>query len=130
MGLSRDQILKADDCKIISVPVPEWGGEVSVKTFSGEDRDLLELLQISDNAAQRTQRQANWRARVASMTICDEQGTRLFTDRDIAALGKKSGVALQRVYEAAISLNAIRPEDIEELTKNSNGDPSGVSGSV
>ena len=40
--LTREQILKADDMTTERVPVPEWGGEVLVKSLTGRQRDEFE----------------------------------------------------------------------------------------
>ena len=45
--LSKEAILAADDLPREKVNVPEWGGEVLVRTMSGTDRDAFEAsLQI------------------------------------------------------------------------------------
>ena len=54
----------------------------------------------------------------------DENGHRLFTDEDAEALGEKSGVALDRVWEVAQRINALRKEDVEALGKPSTQTPS------
>ena len=43
----------------------------------------------------------------------------MFTDRDVERLGKKSALALDRIYEVAQRLNGIGKKEIDELTKNS-----------
>ena len=52
------------------------------------------------------------------MSMVDAQGQRLFSEADVAALGKKSAAALGRVYDAAARLAGLSAEDVEELTKN------------
>ena len=37
--LTREQILQSDDLPRETVPVPEWGGSVRIRTLSGADRD-------------------------------------------------------------------------------------------
>lgn len=109
--LTRDQILAAEDLPTTKVDVPEWGGVVNVRTMTGAQRDELEI------AAQRDKQ--NIRARVAFLTMIDENGEPLFTRKDIDALGKKSATALDRVYEAAMSHNKVSDKDIAELEGNS-----------
>ena len=43
----------------------------------------------------------------------DESGDRIFTDKDITALGKKSAAALDKVFSAARELNGFG-DDIEK----------------
>jgi hypothetical protein len=110
MSLSRDQILAADDIRIVEVEVPEWGGTVCVRTFSAADRALFEL---------GTNDVRDVRERLAAATICDEAGNLLFSAADVEALGKKSGAALDRVFAKARKLNRLTNRDMEELEKNS-----------
>ena len=122
--LSRDQILNATDLKTIDVPVPEWGGSVTVRTISGAERDAWEASIVGENRKLDT---VNLRARFCALVIVDDQGQRIFNDLDAQLLGRKSAKALSRVFEAGQKLNGIRDEDVEELAKNSGAAPSGAS---
>ncbi|MCG8670213.1 MAG: hypothetical protein MI867_12420 [Pseudomonadales bacterium] len=116
--LNRDQILKADDLKTEVVDVPEWGGQVRVRSLTAGERDTFEA-SITDNKKSKSGVvTVNIRARIASMCIVDEENKRIFTEQDIAALGEKSGIALNRVFVAAQNLNGWTEEDVEELEKN------------
>jgi hypothetical protein len=116
--LTKDQILKADDIKTEKVEVPEWGGDVHIKTMTGTERDAFEQSIIS---GQKTNL-ANIRAKLCARVIRDGNGKRLFTDADVAALGKKSAKALDRIFAKAQTLNGITAEDVEGLAKNSGTD--------
>ena len=94
--------------------MPEWGGDVLVRGLGGAERDQLEALMLQD----KERSYDNLSARLAAMSIVDEQGARLFTDVDVAALGKKSAGALRRVVEAAQRLSAMSASDAAELIKN------------
>ena len=108
--LSKDEILRKADQKIESVDVPEWGGQVYVRTLSGDERDRMEV-QLKDS-------RVGSRGLFAALTICDENGNRLFADQDAHALGKKNAAALDRILEVGFRLNAMTEEAIEELEKN------------
>src|SRR4051812_3187961 len=110
--LSRDAILGADDLKRETVPVPEWGGTVCVRTMTGAERDDYEAETYRMRGASADNNLANLRARLCVRTICDESGQRLFTDQDIDALGKKSAAALDRCVEVALRLSKITAEDV------------------
>ncbi len=115
--LTAEQILKADDMgDTRTVSVPEWGGELCVRKMNGMERDRWELL---TSKAVDKPGLANIRASLCAMTICDEKGKRLFSDGQMAALGAKSAVALDRIFDVARDLNKLKDEDIEELEKNS-----------
>ena len=117
--LSREAILNAEDIKTEQVAVPEWGGDVLVGSMSGTARDRYEQSIISsDDKGNHKQNLENIRAKLLAVCIVDEDGKPLFTDKDIAELGKKSVAALDRVFVVAQKLNAVSDEDIAELAKN------------
>lgn len=112
--LSRDQILQAADNGATAVDVPEWGGSVYVRIMSGRERDAFEAQMI----ASKDRSMENFRAKMAAVCVCDDQGKRIFSDQDVEALGAKSSTALQRIFDAALRINRMAPGDVEELRKN------------
>ena len=110
--LSKDAILAADDLPRETVNVPEWGGEVLVRTMSGTDRDAFEASLIEKDG-----RMENVRARLVALTLCDAQGDRLFDDSQIVARGRKSARALDRVFSVAQRLNGIGVEQVDIAKK-------------
>lgn len=124
----RSKILKAEDLPSEPVDVKEWGETVYVRSMSGRDRDMFEsqMLDLSEKG----KRLDNFRARLAVFCCVDAEGKRIFKDSDIAALGEKSGRALDKVFEVASRLNKMSEEEIEETKKPSlkaveNGSTSG-----
>lgn len=115
MLLTKDQILNSEDGKTIDIDVPEWGGSIRIATMSGFARDQFEGSLIGKGGGTNT---VNIRAKLAAATIVDENGALMFTEKDVAALGKKSAAALDRVFEASQKLNRISDSDVEELAKN------------
>lgn len=114
-ALTKQQILEASDLKKEKVEVPEWGGYVFVRTLTGAEFDQYERSIIEG----RKVNLSNVRAKLASRTIVDDDGKRLFTEAEAKALGGKSAKALDRVYDVAARLNGVGPKDVEELVKNS-----------
>lgn len=130
--LSRDEILSADDLKVSDpIPVPEWSpdGCVHVRVISGEERDAFEQTQARMSHRDNYGFMRNTRARMVAMFACDAEGNRLFSDADATALGKKSAVALNRVFDAGRVMNGYTHEDIKELEGNSEDALSEGSGS-
>ena len=117
MILSKKDILSADDITKELVSVPEWGGDVYVRGMTGKQRDAFEASIIQTRAKDQTLNMVNIRAKLASMTICDEEGKRIFSDADIAELSGKSAVALQRVFVVAQRLSGIGDQDVQELAE-------------
>lgn len=132
MGLlSREAILKADDLPRRLVSVPEWGGEVFVRTLSGTERDAFEasFVKVKGRGRHRTQERdpTNYSAKLAALCVCDEQGKRLFSERDVAALAAKSSAALNRIVGEAMALNGMTEEAVEEAEGNSETGRNGTS---
>lgn len=112
--LTRDQILSAHDMSIERIYVDAWGGTVCVRMLSGRERDRFEQWVSSSGGQPRD----NIRARLASITICDEAGARVFSDDDVLALGDKSSAALDIVCAAAMRINRLDGNAIETAKKN------------
>lgn len=116
--LTKEQILAAADRPFEDVSVPEWGGTVRVTVMPGVDRDRF------DSELGRRRRKdgsfnvAGMSAYLCALACVDEQGKRLFTLEDVRALEEKSGVALNRVYEAAARLNGLLPDSLEGAKGN------------
>lgn len=123
--LTKGQILAADDKPTKDVPVPEWGGDVRVRTMSASERDQWE----NETYGSGKVNTVDFRARFVALCLVDEAGVRVFTDEEVAELGTKSAAAMQRVFNAAQNLNALTGKDIEELEKNSEAVPSDGSSS-
>ena len=117
--LTRDQILAADDLKCETLEVPEWGGEVIVRSLTGTERDAFEDSVVKQRGNSRELNLRNARARLVSLSLIDEAGNKLFTDKDVDLLGRKSAAALDRVFAAAQRLSGLTEQDIDELAKNS-----------
>lgn len=121
MGLNKAKILAATDTKISDpVAVPEWGGEVFVKTLTGTERDQFEE-SYSQN------KMKAFRAKFLVLTLCDKSGERLFADGDVEALGNKSSLVINRLFESAWDFNALSQNAVDSLGKDSPSDQSGDS---
>lgn len=109
--LTRDQILSVKDRPIEEIEVPEWGGSVGIRTISGAERDRWEATFTKDPGA-------NGRASLAALCIVGDDGERLFSAEDLAALGAKSGIALDRIFDECLRINKLRKADAEAAAKN------------
>jgi hypothetical protein len=118
MALSKKAILAAKDTKLKGpVPVPEWGGDVYFRTISGMERDQFE-------DAYSEQKMKAFRARFLVLTISDENGERLFGDNEVEALGQKSSVVINRLFDEAWQHNAFTQEAVDALGEGSSPDQS------
>lgn len=121
MGLTRDQILQAQDLPKEEVQVQEWGGSVWVRGLTASERDQMESYFFDDAGKRRDIKSLfkNMRARLVVWAVCDESGNSIFTEKDIEQLGKKNGKVVDRLYGVIQRLSGLTKQDIEELSKNS-----------
>lgn len=139
MGLlTKDQILSKDDLKKEELYIPEWGASVLISELSADARDEFEQFMVEqrdklqpkqgqrpkmpgkkqDKLQAKKKEYAHIRAALAAYTLVDEKGDRLFSTQDIMELGKKSGMALDRIFDVANKLNKIYGQEREDLEKN------------
>lgn len=116
--LTREQILGVEDLGHEDVNVPEWGGVVRVGMLTGTERDAFEQVIVVRQGKKTHMNLDNIRARLVALCVVDGDGQRVFSETDVKALGRKSAVALNRVFEVAQRLNGLTDEDMEELAGN------------
>ena len=120
MTLTKDQILEANDLQSESVTVPEWGGDVLVRTMTGADRDAFEASMITTLPdGTRKPNMANMRAKLVALTVVDDAGNRVFDVTDVDRLALKSASALERVFNAAQRINGLGAQAEDLAAKNS-----------
>lgn len=110
--LTRDSILAAKDFDQRTVEVPEWGGEVIVRGLCSKDRDNFE----AELAA--TQDLTNLRARLVVKALIDEEGNRLFSDKDAEVLGEKNSLVVIRLFDIVREMSGMTDEELEEAQGN------------
>ena len=113
--LDKKAILAAQDETVISLNVPEWGGEIGIRAMTVGERDAYEN-EFMDAKAQ-NRGVENFRSKFLIATICNEDGEPIFTRKDLDQLAKKSITVVNRVWNAAMAHNALSNEDVEELAK-------------
>lgn len=119
--LTKEDILQARDVKIEQVDVPEWNGSVFVRSITAAERGQIEEAAAKFKESKGKDSFARtFTVKFASLAICDEEGKRLFDDKDIALLQQKNAAAIARIAEAAQRLSGFTRQEMEELEKNSN----------
>jgi hypothetical protein len=117
----RAKILSMDDRKTEVVHVPEWGVDIHVYSMTARDKTALQkhILKYEELPD-------DYFARIVYMCACDESGTRIFTEKDIAELQDKSATAVSRIAEVAMSLSKMNesPEALAEKNSETNQDGS------
>lgn len=120
----RDEILQADDLERVEVEVPAWGVTVWVRGLTAAERDdyEAEMVKLKDNDEIEVDR-SNARSKLLVRCIVDEDGERVFGDKDAEQLGGKASQPVSRLFNVAQELSAITDEDVDELVGNSPGGP-------
>src|SRR3990167_9168237 len=116
--LTRDDVLSANDLPTKEVKVPEWGGIVLVRGLSGAEKDRLEASMLRQKGNEISLSINNVRAKLVSMSVIDESGKLVFSEKDVHALGKKSSLALDRVYDVCQRLSGLSAKDVKEIALN------------
>jgi hypothetical protein len=117
--LTREEILSAPDIGTETVDVPEWGGQIHIRTLTGAEYDRWQesiLIRRGDRSQVKIQ---GARVQLIALCIVDDNGKRIFTDKDIPLLNKKSSAGIARVYDAVCKQSRIGEGEVEELVKNS-----------
>lgn len=128
MGLlTREQIIQAQDMQVEHVAVPEWGENamVGVRVMTGREHAefTARILAVKEDEA------FSQRALVCALTLCDDQGGRLFSQDEVSILETKSAQVLERLYEVACRINLLREQDREDAKKNAPAADASGSGS-
>lgn len=116
VALTAQEVLDVRDVKIERVDVPEWGGHIFVRSLRGDQLDAYDASFIDVKTGERNL--ANMRARLVVLAACDSDGTRIFADAQVDAVGAKNAKALDRVHDAAERLNKLTPAQLAEAAKN------------
>lgn len=126
--LTRDAILAAEDREYVVVDVPEWGGSVRLRSITVRERDRYEASLLEQKGKDRKVNLDNARAKLIILCAVDEEGRRLFTDADLAALARKSAKPMDRLYDACRKLCGISDDDEAELVEDFGAAQSDASG--
>lgn len=130
--LGKNQINEAVDRKWEDVSVPEWGGEVRILELSAADRGYLDAGQIVANGATaqiKVEALKTYRDRLVAFALVDENFDRLYTNKDIVDLGKKSAKVIERLADKVLKLSGMGKYAVQDAEGNSEAVQSGSSDS-
>ena len=124
-SLSRSLLLQKEELEKVKVDLGK-GEFVYVRQMTGRERDNFEQSLLKKNKDSKgtvigyEQATEDFRAKLAVVTVCDEDGKLLFFPEDYVLLSRNmSAKRLEIIINAAQKLNAISEEDKEEILKNS-----------
>jgi len=126
--LNREALLQKDELKIEKVDLKK--GYVFVREMTGYEKDLWEKSLMKqkpsgnrNNPVEYEVDLEGFRAKLAVVTVCDNDGNLLFKPEDAKLLNKAMSAAnMDRIVLVAQKLNAITEKDKEEILKNSEAD--------
>jgi hypothetical protein len=117
---TKADILSMDEKPIIEkVHIAPWKADIYIRVVSSEVMDSFQSATYGDSDIDKKSRMKNFRARLAAICICDENGLSLFTEKDASELGKKSTHAMNIIVKHCQRINGITAENKDELLKNS-----------
>jgi hypothetical protein len=115
------QILASDDLSIQKVTVREWKDTegkplaLGIRVMTVEERDSYEKEWIGN----KERGIDNFRTKYLARCLCHpENGERLFDEKGIEALSKKSAAVVSKLFDKAMKHNNMTETDVEELAKN------------
>jgi len=116
--LTRDAILAVEDRTFADVPCPEWGGTVRLRSITGAQRDAYEQSLMQQRGGSKQLNMRNARAKLIVLCAVDESGRPMFSEDDLAALGRKNARPLDRLFDACRKLAGLSDNDVDELTED------------
>jgi hypothetical protein len=123
----HDQILAAEDIPHEDVDVPEWGVKLQVRGLSGTERDAYEAKAVAlKNAGKDVElRLRNFRSRFVVKCLFDPAtGERVFTEGEADALGAKSAIVIDRLFDVARRMSGMDEDALSRAEGNSETDQS------
>ncbi|MFM9634385.1 hypothetical protein ACKI10_43390 [Streptomyces galilaeus] len=132
--LTRDQINSAVDRKWEDVPVPEWGegAQVRLMELTAADRGYIEAGSVvaQGQAPQlKVESLKVYRQKIVAFGLVDEKFERLYSNKEIGELDKKSGQVIERLAAKVQELSGMGRFAVKEAEGNSDAAPSGSSAS-
>ncbi len=111
--LTANAILQAEDFVYDEVDCPEWDGIVRIRSLSGAQRVTLKKAIDAGND--------NIDEMLCVMAIVDDDGTRIFDQKQIAELSRKNTKAISRVAIRVLEISGMRNPDksVADAEKNS-----------
>lgn len=109
--LSRDEVLAAQDFQTEEVEVPEWGGVVLVRELSASDFDAVGFPMVKEDGKLDARGARGMGVKIVSLSIIDEEGKRLFTPKDVRALGARAIAPIRRITAVVMDLSGMAAEE-------------------
>jgi len=112
--LGRDKL--GGEFRFETVDVPEWGGEVRCRSWTGRERDIHSMRYGNRNGDI-----TGYVAGMLALTVCDDAGELVYdvdNQADIAAIDAWDAEIRDRVFEVANRLAGYGKKAVESAEKN------------
>lgn len=127
--LTREDLLRKQELRTERVVLDDEGNFVFVRQMTARERDLFEMSittidgeRPASGGKDQLKAAEDFRAKLAVMTICDEDGALLLEQKDCSVLSSNiSAARMELIIEKAQELNRISKADREALVKNFEG---------
>lgn len=116
--ISRDAFLKRAEVPRERVEIPELGGAIIVSGMTARDRTRFEKQFQTASGKPSKARSEEIRERLLVACCVNPDGSAMFTDADIAAIGRQRADVVERLVNVAQRLCGMTSTDVEELAKN------------
>ena len=102
-----------------TVYLADLGGDVLVRGMTGAERDAFEVSCVEGKGRNRQANLKNLRARLVAFCCITDDGARVFSDEDAAALGDARADVLDTLFTVAQRLSGMSKEDADGLANPS-----------
>ncbi|MEW2635266.1 hypothetical protein AB0903_27380 [Streptomyces sp. NPDC048389] len=126
--MTKAQINAAVDRKWEDLHVPEWGEDayVRIMELTAADRGYIEAGSVvaqGQNPTLKVESLKTYREKLVAFGLVDENFERLYSNKEIADLGKKSGKVIQRLAAKVQELSGMGQGAVKEAEGNSDAAP-------
>jgi len=132
--LGREELLVKQELEIRKVDLGKgdftYVAEMTGREKNRFERSIMEEVKNSEGKTEYKQNLADFQAKLAVQTLCDESGAKIMKPADVGTLSENIGAKrLDTIVTIAQELNKITKEDKEEMLKNSEAGETGDSNS-
>mgnify|MGYP006883108143 CR=1 FL=1 len=118
MSLNREAFLRPAEVPVELVEIPELGGSIKVRGMTARQRSEFEKQFQTASGKQSKTRIAEVRERLVVACCVNDDGSLMFSEEDISAIGNQAAGVVERIVNVAQRLCGMSNTDVEELAKN------------
>ena len=101
-----------------AIEVLAWGQTVYVGVMPSEDKDAFDMSMLKEVNGKKIVSTENFSAKLVCKTVYNAEGNPVFSDVDVAQIGRMPAVVLEPIVELARKLNGMSESSIVDEAKN------------